>query len=215
MMRANRRTGRRRAFANGQYMMFRREAYEAVGGHAGVKDELLEDLALSRKIADAGRPAGLFFADGMLTCRMYENWEQFRNGWKRIYIESAKCKVGRLRQASIVALLFGCLLPVFAVDNLIVSLFLWNASFEEASVALYREVHAWGAIGMALSGAALAAWLAVIGASHRIGRVPLWAVPGFVVGSWFVSRILGEAATDLVRGVKTKWGGREYVRKPR
>jgi hypothetical protein len=68
---------------------------------------------------------------------------------------------------------------------------------------------------MTLSGAALAAWLAVIGASHRIGRVPLWAVPGFVVGSWFVSRILGEAATDLVRGVKTKWGGREYVRKPR
>ncbi|MCX5688701.1 MAG: glycosyltransferase, partial [Planctomycetota bacterium] len=37
------RSERRRAFANGQFMMFRRGAYEAVGGHASVHDELLED----------------------------------------------------------------------------------------------------------------------------------------------------------------------------
>jgi hypothetical protein len=212
MLRANRRTGRRRAFANGQYMMFRRTAYQAVGGHAGVKDELLEDLALSRKIADAGRPAGLFFADGMLTCRMYESWEQFRSGWKRIYIESAKCKVGRLRQASVVSALFGAVLPVVAVVTLLTNIALLRAAeLGHAS----RPDPVLLIAGLWLPAIGLLAWCAVLIGTYRIGRAPVWAMPGSIMGSWLVSRILGEAASDLERGIPTRWGGRGYVRKPR
>ena len=40
----------RRAFANGQFMLFTRNAYDAVGGHAAVNRALLEDLALARLI---------------------------------------------------------------------------------------------------------------------------------------------------------------------
>src|SRR5205823_291327 len=50
--RANRRSNPR-AFANGQFMLFRRAAYDAIGGHGAVHDELLEDLALARRLADA------------------------------------------------------------------------------------------------------------------------------------------------------------------
>ncbi|MEZ4642195.1 MAG: glycosyltransferase [Chloroflexota bacterium] len=35
------------AAANGQCMAFRREAYNAIGGHAAVRDNIVEDVALA------------------------------------------------------------------------------------------------------------------------------------------------------------------------
>lgn len=206
MLRANRRRGRRRAFANGQFMLFRREAYDAIGGHEAVKDELLEDLALARNMADAGRPAGLFLADGMLTCRMYESWQAFRNGWKRIYIESAKCKVGRLRKAAAASALMGGVFPALTLVNLFFAL----------EFLLPNEAgRSWGTASAVLSGLGLLAWVLVVAATHRIGRVPLWAVPGFAIGAWLVGVIEWEAARDLRKGIATRWAGRDYIRRPR
>ncbi|MCA9298674.1 MAG: glycosyltransferase, partial [Phycisphaerales bacterium] len=74
--RANRDSGRR-AFANGQFMAFRREAYLAVGGHPSVRDALLEDLALARLVEDEKLRTGVLLADGMLRCRMYRSYRDF------------------------------------------------------------------------------------------------------------------------------------------
>lgn len=205
IVRANRRH-RRRAFANGQYMLFTREAYDAVGGHAAVKEELLEDLALAQRMADADRPAGVFLADGLLTCRMYESWEAFRRGWKRIYTESTHRKVNRLRKAVVCAALFGSVLPVATVVNLAWSIMLWRQGGEGATLGL---------VGTCLSGTALAVWLAVLTFTYRTVRAPLWAVPGYALGSWLVGGILAEAASDLRRGIATTWAGRSYIRTPR
>jgi glycosyltransferase involved in cell wall biosynthesis len=90
----------RRAFANGQFMLFTREAYRAVGGHASVKDALLEDLALARLIEERGRKAGVFLAAGLFHCHMYASWAEFRRGWKRIYIEASNRKPRRLSQSA-------------------------------------------------------------------------------------------------------------------
>ena len=38
------------AAANGQYILIRREAYDAVGGHAAVADNILEDVELARAV---------------------------------------------------------------------------------------------------------------------------------------------------------------------
>ena len=88
--------GRRRAFANGQFMLFRRDTYDAIGGHEAVKDALLEDLALARRVDDGTRRLGVFMADGLFHCRMYADWPQFRRGWKRIYTEAASRRAKRL-----------------------------------------------------------------------------------------------------------------------
>ncbi len=215
---ANRPAGMRpRAFANGQFMLFRREAYEAVGGHEAVKDELLEDLALARAIVDRKGEksggegnAGLFLADGMLTCRMYESWAAFWRGWKRIYTEATRCKVGRLRRASWSVMMMGSVLPLASVGNLCWSLALL--------LGVAGTAPAWwwtGLVGVVFAMASLGMWGLFVGATYRIGRVPLWALPGSIVGSWLVGRVLAEAARDLERGVPTVWAGREYVRLPR
>jgi hypothetical protein len=93
---ANAPVGQRRAFANGQFMLFRRDAYEAIGGHEAVKSALLEDLALAKRIEGAHRNGGVFFAAGLLHCRMYADWAQFRRGWKRIFTEAANRNARRL-----------------------------------------------------------------------------------------------------------------------
>ena len=71
------------AAANGQYLLISREAYEAVGGHAGVAGDLLEDVALARAVKRSGR--GIFFrfgGDGVRT-RMYRSFAQLREGWTK------------------------------------------------------------------------------------------------------------------------------------
>jgi chlorobactene glucosyltransferase len=70
--------------ANGQFLFFKRTAYEAIGGHAAVRDHLVEDVALGREIAmRIGEGMRLVNCDAsrMVRCRMYcslaEVWEGF------------------------------------------------------------------------------------------------------------------------------------------
>lgn len=203
LLRAARSTDRR-AFANGQYMMFTREGYDAVGGHEAVRGALLEDLALSRLIAAADRPAALILADGMVTCRMYGSWGEFVRGWKRIYIELANHRVGRLFRSAWRTRATGTLLPLAAAASV------------AAGAADPGELGLpWRAAGVALGGGALLVMAIVVAALYRLGRTPLWCVPLFVPGSWLVGSILAGAARDLRRGRPIRWGGREYVLAPR
>jgi glycosyltransferase involved in cell wall biosynthesis len=71
------------AAANGQYLLIRREAYEAIGGHAAVRGEVLEDVALARRAKDAG--IRLFFApdEGLVRVRMYTTFRAMWEGWTK------------------------------------------------------------------------------------------------------------------------------------
>ncbi len=70
--------------ACGQFLFFRRSAYEAIGGHEAVRDHLVEDVAMARRMAER-IPDGfrLTNCEGskLVSCRMYENfagvWEGF------------------------------------------------------------------------------------------------------------------------------------------
>jgi len=58
---------------NGQFLLFRRLAYEAIGGHAAVKGRILEDVLFGRLIKSKGYR--LFMPDGTdaVSCRMYRS----------------------------------------------------------------------------------------------------------------------------------------------
>lgn len=77
---------RNRTFANGQFMLFDRAWYERIGGHAAVKDDLLEDIAFARCVKDAGGRVNVLRADGLLTCSMYEDRASFRRSLMRIFL---------------------------------------------------------------------------------------------------------------------------------
>ena len=71
------------AAANGQYILIRREAYEAVGGHRAIADDLLEDVALAQAVKRSGRKLRFRYAADAVRTRMYRNFRQLREGWTK------------------------------------------------------------------------------------------------------------------------------------
>lgn len=73
----------RLAAANGQFMLFSREAYERIGGHAAVAREILEDVELARIVKKRGIGIRFRYAPDALSTRMYRTTEQMVEGWSK------------------------------------------------------------------------------------------------------------------------------------
>ncbi|HET9409806.1 MAG TPA: glycosyltransferase [Candidatus Sulfotelmatobacter sp.] len=72
-----------KAAANGQYILIKREAYDAVGGHAAIAGELLEDVALARAVKQSGRRIRFRYGGDAVRTRMYHSFQQLREGWTK------------------------------------------------------------------------------------------------------------------------------------
>ncbi|MFL6127567.1 MAG: glycosyltransferase [Mycobacteriales bacterium] len=71
------------AAANGQLLAVRRAAYERAGGHAAVRTEVLDDVALLRAVKRAGGRGTVADGTGLATCRMYGGWGELRDGYTK------------------------------------------------------------------------------------------------------------------------------------
>jgi hypothetical protein len=75
------------AAANGQFLMLRRDAYEAIGGHASVAGQILEDVALARRVKQAGYAIYFTGPIGVVRTRMYRSFGAMWQGWtKNLYL---------------------------------------------------------------------------------------------------------------------------------
>lgn len=81
--------------ANGQFMFFTRAGYDRIGGHAGLHDHLVEDVALGRAVAERmGEGMRLLNCESLdfSTCRMYrsfgETWEGFTKNMRAAFEDS-------------------------------------------------------------------------------------------------------------------------------
>jgi glycosyltransferase involved in cell wall biosynthesis len=74
------------AAANGQFLLMRREVYEAVGGHARFASEVLEDVALATAVKAAGHRLWFGPGQGIVRARMYRSFGAMWEGWiKNLY----------------------------------------------------------------------------------------------------------------------------------
>jgi chlorobactene glucosyltransferase len=71
------------AAANGQFLMIRRDAYDAIGGHASVAGEVLEDVALAKRAKAAGYRLWFGSGKGIVRTRMYRSFDSMWEGWKK------------------------------------------------------------------------------------------------------------------------------------
>jgi len=77
----------RDVIANGQFILVARSTYVALGGHAAVRAEVAEDLALAQRYWRAGRRIHFAFAERLMETRMYTSLAQIIEGWsKNIYL---------------------------------------------------------------------------------------------------------------------------------
>jgi hypothetical protein len=69
--------------ANGQFLVVDAARYRAAGGHAAVRDAVLDDVALVRAVKLAGGRGGMVDGTRLASCRMYEGWPQLRDGYTK------------------------------------------------------------------------------------------------------------------------------------
>ncbi len=71
------------AFAAGPFMLFRRSAYDAIGGHRAVAAEVVEDMALARAIKRQGFRLRYLLALDRVSLRMYQDFAALWEGWTK------------------------------------------------------------------------------------------------------------------------------------
>ena len=101
------------AAANGQFLLIKREAYRALGGHASVKGDILEDVELA--FLAKRRKVGLRFryAADALSTRMYRSTSAMIEGWtKNLALLFGNCLILAAWRALDIFLILG--LPILA-----------------------------------------------------------------------------------------------------
>ena len=188
------------AAANGQYLLIRREVYERMGGHEAVRGEILEDVALARRVKAAG--GKLVFLPGAewVETRMYSSFAAMWQGWTKNLYLLFEGKLGRM---------FGTLAELILID----------AALPLAFFALCG-VMVWGHGNAAVALAAVGLFLAALwrewnygAALGRLGfeaRLSNYLIPGAgLFGILLVNSALAHCWKRSVR-----WKGREYPQAP-
>lgn len=199
------------AAANGQYLLFRHEAYLQMGGHAAIAGEIAEDVSLARLAKGQGR-IRLGNGAGLVSCRMYRNLDEIMRGFRRSF--SSGFRIDPTVSWAMVALnFFAYFLPFLQMirDSMI------GGGCEDASSKLVTEESKGGtktypspiAFTQLLIGAifllrTLLAWRT---------RTPFISVVGHPIGMAFLLYSQLRAAQDARKGHSAPWKGRSYTLK--
>lgn len=181
------------AMAVGQYMLFRRAAYERIGGHAAVRARAAEDVAFARRLTAAGGRVRLLNGAGRVACRMYTGFGSAWAGLSRSLFDA----LGRrplVFGAIWLWLGFVFLAPIAAVVA-------WWLTWLLGGAVPPPPILALGAIGLAL-----ASW----GLTVRRFELPTVLALAYPL---IVAAALAVAARALVQGVRggATWKGRPAV----
>jgi len=74
------------AAACGQCMIFTRSTYNAIGGHASVKDEVVEDVQLARRVRALNLRFRMFHGNDTFSCRMYASEPEILQGFRKNFL---------------------------------------------------------------------------------------------------------------------------------
>jgi glycosyltransferase involved in cell wall biosynthesis len=72
-----------RAAANGQFLMIRADVYVKIGGHEGVAGDVLEDVALAKRVKAARCRIWFGSGVGAVRVRMYRSFDEMWDGWRK------------------------------------------------------------------------------------------------------------------------------------
>lgn len=99
-----------KAIANGQMILVRRAAYATLGGHAVVKDDILDDIGMARAFTAAGFKVRCLFMRDLFSCRMYTGLSELWLGWTKNLFAGMHYKMSAV-VALVLLLLVDFLLP--------------------------------------------------------------------------------------------------------
>lgn len=189
---------RRDAIANGQFIFIKCSVYDAIGGHESVKDQIVEDKAISEQVKWNGYR--LVVADGsqVVSTRMYTSLAEMWEGWtKNIYLglrdHPAMLLLGAF--GATLALIAALFLPIWPLLGI-----LW-----------YVSGGGWMAIGVVLQ--SLLVWGALVYAranvAHGMG-ISRWYALTTPLGAGVFAAMMLTSAWKVISGQGVTWRGRTY-----
>ena len=178
--------------ATGQFMLLRRAAYEAVGGHEPVRGAICEDVELALLMKRRGYRVLLMDGNLLLSTRMYTGWTTLWPGFAKNLIQLLGGPVRTVLAAPVVLVLawVAVLLPL-----------------QDLAAVLHGVSGAPLALALAALGSAAVVGLHVGGALHF--KIPWWYGIVFPLGYTAGAAM----ALDSVRWRMTRrvhWKGRVY-----
>jgi chlorobactene glucosyltransferase len=178
--------------ATGQFMLIRRDAYEAAGGHAAVSNAICEDLEFARRIKQSGRSVLLMSGEDVVSTRMYTGWRTLWPGLAKNLVDTLGGRRGTLVVA-LIAVILAWSAPVIPVLDAIG----WVRRAPGAEVALI----------LALLASAAAFALHVAAARHF--RIPFYYGLLFPFGYTVGALMAIDSIRRRMRG-RVSWKGRIY-----
>jgi chlorobactene glucosyltransferase len=213
------------AAANGQYLLFQRDAYFRMEGHAAIAGEIAEDVSLARLAKGQGK-IRLANGAGLVSCRMYRNLDEILRGFRRSF-SSGFCIDPAISWMMVALNFFAYLLPFLRLvmgDNIQspsvsrhrnrvsaveTSLSFTSPRYRNTSVPKFFGLHIPNRFTPFLVGTiillrTLLAWRT---------RTPFITVIGHPIGIAFLLYSQLRAAQDARVGQSTAWKGRSYTLK--
>jgi chlorobactene glucosyltransferase len=181
----------RHAIANGQYLLFKREVYDALGGHEAVAEEVVEDLRLAQLLVHGGWKLVVRSGRGLKT-RMYRSIGDLIEGWSKNVA------------TAVLQTTPGWLLPVILPLSLLTGVGLWQVPPAVLAWAL-----ATGSTGLPLQWGAITTGFGVLvwGRTTRLmGESPVYGLLyplGSILGAYIF-------VLSWMRGNRIRWKGRSY-----
>jgi hopene-associated glycosyltransferase HpnB len=169
------------AGAAGGSLLIRRDALEAIGGLATIKDAIIDDCALARAVKDSGRRIWIGLAERSRSLRRYRRLSEF---WSMV-ARSAYSQLGYSPLRLVVALI-GLLVAFLAPPLLVVT----------GGWAALAGLLAWGLMGWAYAPTV-----------NYHGLSPLWVVTLPVAAALFAAMTIASAVGHY-RGRPAQWRGR-------
>ncbi len=188
------------AYANGAFMLMKRSAYEAVGTHEAVKDQVNEDMHMAAAVKGKGLKLRVVRNEGLYLVRMYTSLPNIVRGWSRIFYGT----FGTLKRLSIslaVLVIMGMLPYACAVFGLAAA----GAGAQPQRLLLLLGL--WGA-------AAAAVQISVIYRFRRMLGAPSGLAWTYAIGCAVATVALAGAMAKRRRGAQLTWRNTTYTHAP-
>ena len=189
------------AIANGQFIMIKRSVYDAIGGHEHIKDQIVEDKAISEQVKWNGYR--LIVANGYAVARtrMYTSLPEMWEGWtKNIYL-------GLSDRPSLMLLgAFGAFILLLAA----LVLPLWPL------LGTFWFLRGGGGLALTVIAESLLLWAIVIYARARVARgmgISAWYAFTLPLGAGVFAAMMFTSTWKVLSGQGVTWKGRMYAPK--
>jgi len=185
---------RRQPVAFGPCLLTSRADYNAIGGHAAVRGEVVEDIHLARRYAEVGIPVSVYVGDGAMSFRMYpKGIKQLVEGWSKNLATGARLTdpVAAVATAWWVASCLG--FGVLTVRTVV-------AGPDPSPIATLAAISGWSAVTIQLR------WI-----FRRIGSFSWWTAIAHPIPMWAFAALFVRSAWFRYGRRRATWSGRDVV----